>query len=77
MEVKIGDVILYQFWNNYNYMKYTMEVTKIARKYIYGKVAYFDMFLEGMKCSKDDDLAIHRDGQTTQIKEVTNETWQT
>ena len=61
MNLEVGDFILYQFWNNYNYQKHVMQITKICRKYVYGKVNYMNgMVLEGMKCLKTDILEVKK-----------------
>ena len=61
MNIEIGDYILYQFWNNYGYIKHVMQITKITRKYVYGRAEYMNgIYLEDMKCAKDDILEVKK-----------------
>ena len=57
--MKIGDWVLYQYWDNYQWRKATFQITKIARKFIYGKAPYMNAgWVEGLKCSKDNVLEV-------------------
>ena len=78
MKIEIGDYILYQFWNNYSYTKHVMQITKIARKYVYGRVAYMHgEYLENMKCAISDILEVKKVGETTRPSKTFDDLSQT
>ena len=57
--MKIGDFVLYQYWDNYQWRKSSFQITKICRKYVYGKAPYMNgIVIEGLKCAKENILQV-------------------